>query len=131
MAMAMTARPSAPRKSPCVIAIRARVDAAHPRASRPTKVIEPSPRKSSASAFSAWLLAMNPPTISRRPKPTLRMTTHHSARRYAGSVWARLGSPVQPQPSDSFASIAAPYNLQPLEDQAPFCECVAINSGRA
>src|SRR3546814_8483625 len=65
--------------SDLVIATRARVEAAQVKARRPTKVIEPSPRKSSASAFSAWLLARKPPTISARPKPTFSRTEEHTS----------------------------------------------------
>ncbi|KAK0348879.1 hypothetical protein LTR94_035359, partial [Friedmanniomyces endolithicus] len=57
----ITPNPNVPRNNPCVSATRARARADHASASRPIRVIEPSPRKSSESAFSAWLSAMKPP----------------------------------------------------------------------
>ena len=77
----MTPMPSDSRNRPWAKAIRVRASAVQPIATRPANVIVPSPIKSSESAFSAWLLAMNPPTISHRPKPRFRITTIQSARR--------------------------------------------------
>jgi len=59
---------------------RARQTRLQPVASRPRKVMKPSPRKSSASALSACDPEMKPPAISTTPYPTLRSTTIHSAR---------------------------------------------------
>ena len=79
--VARTPMPSAPRNRPCRSAARARHLRLQPIASRPRKVIEPSPKKSSASALSACDPAIKPATISATPMPTFSRTTIHSARR--------------------------------------------------
>lgn len=81
IAKAITPRPSAPRNSPCVSATCARARADQASASRPIRLIEPSPMKSSEFAFNAWLSAMKPPTSSHRPKPRLSATTIVRTRR--------------------------------------------------